>query len=1526
MAGYLCVTHTMTHRPEAERLCRALGRYGFRFRCISEETTASAREEQLASAVALIAVTGIDDSTRGFDSLSADIDRCLGRVPVLLLSLQENPLDDRYSGGAGERAVLIPYTVGRMPDRHSVALFLHRLFVRHLAALPGCFHPERCVDDGYGRVVRLAVNAHRGEGGACYALGRAYERGERVPAIEHEAALWITRAAEIGVPDARIHMGELHLLGRCRHPDPAEAYRLFSLSADAGDVRGYYHRGLCALFGLGVDPNVEAAMSDLSVAACAGYAPALYQLGCLYRDGLGIKHGSDFHAALHCFYAACRRGMPATDTDTTVGTGATLPADAAIWTPTGATTPWTPTAQYGETPLSWTPVTPRPGAAVPVWHPRIGRRTSSDCLVEQAMAAGVATPERAMTEDGHPLPPPPALYRRRAGRHPRCITMRQMRRTRLWALANRSRCAENASSTVALADAYPGKAVAGYAPPELRAREALAARCFSRAHIRTEARSAGCDLTDPTVALFGARTILPITIPSGRPKAPDATDSHGTYIDRAAFDVADAALALGRLLETGDPASDIAPHPTRALVWYRYAALGGSAEAFCRLGDAYRRGAGVPADSHRAAVLYQLSADRGDMRGQFARAVVCERGIGTDRDPTEAFRRYEQAASADYAPAQNNLGGCYEHGIGVVPDELAAVEWYTRAAAAGQTDAICRLGLCCECGRGMAIDLTRALHLYETAARRGHPYALYRLGLCYERGLIERRGTNVSRSSGSAMYSTAERSASATAMVTSAVPVAPIGYIGDAVPLVAHAFEVTGVVGATVAAHPTDAVSIPNGAVVILPPPPIPEALRPMPHYAEAVYLWEEAAKRGLPAAAYALSICYDTGRGVCIDTVAATRWLTLAAEGGHIQALYRLGLACLEGHGRTPDSVYARQCFTRAATRWEARRAVARRLSDAEETDALPVGALTPESAAAGALYMRGYCTLYAIGEESTASVNDHTGRPTEPSVAPPDSARLTHAVADLRRAAALGHVGALTALGDLYTYGLLKPAPRTESSGETTDLATARAADEALELYAEAARVGMARVFTDAAPHSVAHASSDDGLLRDDTFRDNTGRTTLPRAVALRGSDPLADEPLHALITVAERTAEWALACEAEGDAGDAELARVQVWRSLAGAAELGSADALVAMAACSFFGHGTPENRTTALRFLERAEAMGDGRVIASLWIGDIHRCGWCGDADAARADEAYLRALCTPLVSSECGAYILAHRREARRNADLRARAEVLYRLATLQAVAFTDDPSCGDAFHYLVEAILAGHTDAENDLARMYARELGLVPATRSDEAAPVPAPVPHAPLHGRHHREPDIPRTHRDWMTDYYTALAPVPEPFRYALKSTADPDTLPPYVTAPVSDDWRIRALNYLGDCFFDGRGVTPNAVAAVTCYRRVVSMKLTLERGQQPPESLAWAQYSLGWCLLRGVGCARDDREAVLWLTKAARSHAEAAYSLADCYARGVGVDVPDDREAIKFYRKALKLGCVRAQEKLSELEDRLRESAKT
>ncbi len=1364
MSSYICLTYATANRAEAKQLSDLLTKYGYRHRAVNEETDNATRLKHLSGAAIILALTSPEAEQAR--TVMADLRRPTDRGwTPLCISLGENGIDRRFctgtdgtAGGRRSGAVLIPYPVGDTLDAHSMGLFVHRLFVCQLCRLDGIFWPPRCTMDAYGTVIVNAIRAHRGSKDAAYALGCAYERGEGVPVLEYEASRWISRAAEAGLVNARLHMGELCLTGWGTEPDPAEAYRLFSMVAAKGDVRGEYRLGLCYLNGVGVVKDPGRAMYHLKRAAEWEYAPALYRLGLLYRDGIGTA--PDTHAAMTYFYRTCRHGSPA-------------PAE-----------PETPPAD-----------------------PSADLTLAADLGVSELLSMGpkTASDESARETDRCSVAAPSSLYGRRAGERLIAVTVRHLRRgvlrTAVERRVNRG----------------------GHRVPEARL-EALAARSFCRLSVKDVAR--------PEDTWIGGMT-KPV---AGELAAATRSTAHlEVYVDRddlamgVPFDVSDAAVALGRILEVGNEAEGLYPHPTRALVWYRYALRLGHSEALYRLADAYRRGAGSPPDPAWAVTLYRMAAEWGDARGQFALAVCCERGIGIEPDMAEAIRRYEQSAVAGYAPAQNNLGGCYEYGIGVQQNILTAVDWYARAAGADQPDALCRLAMCYERGNGVPVDYEQAYRLYDTAARHGHGYALYRLGVCCSRGYCYDR---------------------------------------------------------------TDADA----------PSPAPSA-KPVPRYAKAVELWRQAADLGVADAAYALAIAYAYGHGVRRDEDRAMAYLYDATELGHVQAAYRLGLCCMEGKGVVKSPLRAVAYFDRAIALWREKRAM---LSVSGLL--LPVDARSPMESAGGALYMRGYCALYDIGQTEPSCGDDNL----------PEERRVHAATAYFREAADLYHVGALTALGDLIEYAYM-PAPSGNAYADSA------------HYYEEAVRVAAARQGKPS-PLDDAEMPSPEKIYEGMENLRLSGRDTRTGSPLTTDADLTDKNSINALMTLARRYKAEADSLRREHDIDGATPLWQRSWRLLSAAVEQGSVDALLIMAEYLQYGRGVPQLRPAAMKLLERAERVPGGRMAASMWVGDYFRAGWHDNhSNAEEADHAYLRALQTRFVCSESGPYVLGRRRKAKLEEERQIRAEVYYRLASFRADRFPDDHERSlSTFHYLTKAILLHHEAARDDLARVYDyySHYNDATATRNADADPTAKENEKGSRVvkrlERQVREDsswmEAARTHRYWLKNYYAVLLLEPCFFQYHLRSQAA-DKPPEYVTKPVTPAMRVASLNYLADCLFYGKGIPEDPVAAVACYREVVETRLELRRGDPIPPAVTWSQYSLGWCLLHGVGTKKNAREAVKWLSMAARSHAEANHVLGQCYETGEGVDVADDREAIKYYRKALKLGCTYDEGKVSELEKRLK-----
>ena len=113
--------------------------------------------------------------------------------------------------------------------------------------------------------------------------------------------------------------------------------------------------------------------------------------------------------------------------------------------------------------------------------------------------------------------------------------------------------------------------------------------------------------------------------------------------------------------------------------------------------------------------------------------------------------------------------------------------------------------------------------------------------------------------------------------------------------------------------------------------------------------------------------------------------------------------------------------------------------------------------------------------------------------------------------------------------------------------------------------------------------------------------------------------------------------------------------------------------------------------------------------------------------------------------------------------------------------------------------------------------------------------------------------------------------------------------------------AQNDLGECYYNGNGVTTDYGEAVKWYR------LAADQGY------ADAQSHLGDCYYQGNGVTQDYDEAVKWYRLAAeQENASAQSMLGVCYYNGDGVP-QDYEEAVKWFRLAADQGLASAQDNL-------------
>ena len=109
------------------------------------------------------------------------------------------------------------------------------------------------------------------------------------------------------------------------------------------------------------------------------------------------------------------------------------------------------------------------------------------------------------------------------------------------------------------------------------------------------------------------------------------------------------------------------------------------------------------------------------------------------------------------------------------------------------------------------------------------------------------------------------------------------------------------------------------------------------------------------------------------------------------------------------------------------------------------------------------------------------------------------------------------------------------------------------------------------------------------------------------------------------------------------------------------------------------------------------------------------------------------------------------------------------------------------------------------------------------------------------------------------------------------------------------------LGNCYYNGKGVTKDYSQAVYWYRKAAEQRV------------AAAQYNLGYCYLQGQGVSQDYSQAFIWLKKAAEQGvSEAQNFIGAFYSDGSGV-VQDYAQAIYWYRKSAEQGNANAQNNL-------------
>ena len=650
---------------------------------------------------------------------------------------------------------------------------------------------------------------------------------------------------------------------------------------------------------------------------------------------------------------------------------------------------------------------------------------------------------------------------------------------------------------------------------------------------------------------------------------------------------------------------------------------------------------------------------------------------------------------------------------------------------------------------------------------------------------------------------------------------------------------------------------------------------------ARALSLYEQAARAGHPYAMYRLGLCYDWGRSVQPQFARAAQLYAQAAQAGVPEAAYALGLCCRDGRGVSRDGGLAFSWFAAAAAgcaqgALEADCACWRagRHPQAGGGDAI----LFAEAAASRPTRAEPRRGRTVCRQRRSAQRSCTAAHRIPPAAAP---ARADHG-GDLPPAALSATETAAEALYRLAYCRLAGIDARNASGSDGTASAE--------ELLTRAARPGSGKALP-CAGRSVRGGQ---------VGRQGAGRGgRLGGRVPPRPALPVHTDSRHGQSLRRGAAEAGAGLLPARGAlrrrAGSGRMEPARLVLPPTGAAEGGSAEALIRMAECAYRGIGTVCKPSMAKALLEGVRRRFGNRYDSTvcLWLGDFFPFGYRNRSPRFR-NAGYgcspgrrppspcggvVPAGCRRSGTAHAGGYPVCGRRRVRRQPAGGARGEAMYRLALLEVSApeVTDGGAEDRPFAWLCRAVLAGHPR----------RAAGLCPdAGAGDRAGGGQPPGTGGGVAGtarevRRHRKarraagarpPGSAPGNLPGRTQPYGCGRTMPpcHPCRSRSGTRTSPATCPARRTrrirrtpAPLSRPaWMPRRCTiWVSACSAD---CTPaDRAAAVLCYRQAAAY--TPGRGEPVCRGALWAQYSLGWCLVRGVGCPGDPREGVAWLSRA-------------------------------------------------------------
>lgn len=129
----------------------------------------------------------------------------------------------------------------------------------------------------------------------------------------------------------------------------------------------------------------------------------------------------------------------------------------------------------------------------------------------------------------------------------------------------------------------------------------------------------------------------------------------------------------------------------KGLLWLEKTAVGGDSEGQYLLGEVYAINGKSEADFHKAADLFQKSADQGCLPALFYLGALNLKGKGVPKNTEYGLRLITKAAEAGMPMAQILLSSMLITGDGISKDAKSGFDWMKRAADAD--DSVAEIGL-----------------------------------------------------------------------------------------------------------------------------------------------------------------------------------------------------------------------------------------------------------------------------------------------------------------------------------------------------------------------------------------------------------------------------------------------------------------------------------------------------------------------------------------------------------------------------------------------------------------------------------------------------------------------------------------------------------------------------------------------------------------------------------------------------------------------------------------------------------------